>query len=101
MGDHVHVCVSVPPKLSIAEVVGFVKGKSAIQIHRKYLGIKQNFTGFHFWSRVYCVSTVGRDEQMIREYIKNQEVEEQREKAAQLSMFKDPSGSKGGNNSPL
>jgi putative transposase len=101
MADHVHVCVSIPPKLSVSEVVGFVKGKSAIQIHRRYLGRKQNFTGFHFWSRGYCVSTVGRDEQMIREYIKNQESEERREEAAQLNMFKDPSGSSGGDNSAL
>ena len=97
MADHVHVCVSVPPKLSIAEVVGFVKGKSAIQIHRKYLGRKQNFAGFHFWSRGYCVSTVGRDEKTIREYISNQESEERREEAAQMNMFVGPSGSKGGN----
>ncbi|MBK7889776.1 MAG: IS200/IS605 family transposase [Bdellovibrionales bacterium] len=101
MADHVHVCVSVPPKLSISEVIGFVKGKSAIQIHRRYLGRKQNFTGFHFWSRGYCVSTVGRDEQMIREYIKSQESEERREEAAQLSMLEGPSGPKGGVRGPL
>ena len=97
MIDHVHVCVSIPPKLSIAEVIGFVKGKSAIQIHRNYLGRKQNFTGFHFWSRGYCVSTVGRDEKTIREYIRNQESEERREEAAQLSLLEGPSGPKGGN----
>ena len=97
MPDHVHVCVSIPPKLSVAEVVGFIKGKSAIQLHRRFLGKKQNFTGFHFWSRGYCVSTVGRDEQMIREYIKNQEQEERREEAVQLNMFEGPSGSNGGN----
>jgi putative transposase len=101
MCDHVHVCVSVPPKLSIAEVIGYVKGKSAIQIHRRYLGRKQNFTGFHFWSRGYCVSTVGRDEHTIREYIKNQESEERRAETAQLSMLEGPSGPKGGGNSPL
>ena len=101
MIDHVHVCVSIPPKLSVAEVVGFVKGKSAIRIHREYLGRKQNFTGFHFWSRGYCVSTVGRDEKTIREYIKNQETEERREEAAQLSMLEGPSGPKGGDSGPL
>jgi putative transposase len=101
MADHVHVCVSIPPKLSVAEVIGFVKGKSAIQIHRRFLGRKQNFTGFHFWSRGYCVSTVGRDEKTIREYIKNQEAEERREEVAQMNLLEDPSGSKGGNNSPL
>ena len=101
MADHVHVCVSIPPKTSVAEVIGFVKGKSAIQIHRRYLGRKQNFTGFHFWSRGYCVSTVGRDEKTIRDYIKNQESEERREEAAQMSMLEGPSGPKGGNSSPL
>lgn len=70
MADHVHICVGIPPKLSVAEVVGFVKGKSAIQIHRRFLGRKQNFTGFHFWTRGYCVSTVGRDEQMIRSILR-------------------------------
>lgn len=101
MADHVHVFVSIPPKLSVAEVVGYVKGKSAIQIHRRYLGRKQNFTGFHFWSRGYCVSTVGRDEITIREYIKNQESEERRAEATQLNMLEGPSGPKGGDNSPL
>lgn len=101
MPDHVHICVSIPPKLSVAEVVGFVKGKSAIKIHREYLGRQKNFTGFHFWSRGYCASTVGRDEKTIREYIRNQESQERREDAAQLTMFEGPSGPKGGNSSPL
>ena len=101
MIDHVHVCVSVPPKHSLAQVIGFVKGKSAIQIHRKFLGRQSNFSGFHFWSRGYCVSTVGRDENMIREYIKNQEKEERREDATQQSFFQAPSGAKGGINNPL
>jgi putative transposase len=101
MADHVHILVSIPPKLSVSQVVGFVKGKSAIRIHREYLGRNKNFTGFHFWSRGYCVSTVGRDEEKIREYVRNQEKEEQREEAAQLNMFQGPSGPKGGDNSPL
>jgi hypothetical protein len=71
--------------------------KSAIQLHRRFLGKKQNFTGFLFWIRGYCVSTVGRDEKMIREYIKNQEKEELRAEAAQLNMFEGPSGPNGGN----
>lgn len=90
MIDHIHVCVSIPPKFSIADVVGFVKGKSAIQIHRKYLGRAKNFTGFHFWSRGYCASTVGLNEEMIREYIRNQEQEERRQE--QMSLFETPSG---------
>ena len=73
MPDHIHVCLSIPPKYSVAMVVGYIKGKSAIRIHREILGISQGFTNKHFWSRGYCVSTVGLDEVKIREYIKNQE----------------------------
>ena len=71
--DHVHMVLSIPPRLSVAMAVGYLKGKSAIQIHREALNVKQGFTGKHFWSRGYCVSTVGLDEQMIRAYVKNQE----------------------------
>ena len=73
MSDHVHLCVSIPPKFSVANTIGFLKGKSAIRIHREYLGKKRNFTGFHFWARGYCVSTVGLDEARIRKYIREQE----------------------------
>jgi REP-associated tyrosine transposase len=73
MLDHVHMVLSIPPKYSVAMVVGYLKGKSAIQIHREALNVKQGFTGKHFWSRGYCVSTVGLDEQMIRTYIRTQE----------------------------
>ena len=73
MPDHVHLLLSIPPKYSVSNTVGFVKGKSAIQIHRQYLGRQRNFTGFHFWARGYCVSTVGLDEEVIRAYIRNQE----------------------------
>jgi putative transposase len=73
MPDHVHMVLSIPPKYSVAMVVGYLKGKSAIQIHREALNVKQGFTGKHFWSRGYCVSTVGLDEQMSRAYIRNQE----------------------------
>lgn len=73
MPDHIHLVLSVPPKYSLAMVVGYLKGKSAIQLHRQLLGVKQGFTGKHFWSRGYCVSTVGLDEKMIRAYVRNQE----------------------------
>ncbi|MGH8538518.1 MAG: IS200/IS605 family transposase [Gammaproteobacteria bacterium] len=73
MLDHVHMVLSIPPKLSVAMAVGYLKGKSAIQVHREALNVKQGFTGKHFWSRGYCVSTVGLDEQMIRAYVKNQD----------------------------
>jgi putative transposase len=71
--DHVHMVLSIPPKLSVAMAVGYLKGKSAIQIHREALNVKQDFTGKYFWSRGYCVSTVELDEQIIRAYVKNQE----------------------------
>jgi putative transposase len=73
MADHIHLCISVPPKYSIAMVIGYLKGKSAIRIHREILGVKQGFTNKNFWTRGYCVSTVGLNEQQIREYIQNQE----------------------------
>lgn len=84
--DHVHMLVSIPPKYSVAQVVGFIKGKSAIHIARRYMGRQRNFVGENFWARGYFVSTVGRDEGMIREYIRNQEREDQR--LDQLQMFK-------------
>jgi putative transposase len=61
--DHVHMLVSIPPKYSVAQVIGFIKGKSAIHIARTYLGRRKNYTGMHFWARGYFVSTVGADEQ--------------------------------------
>jgi len=85
MTDHVHMLISIPPKYGVAQVVGYIKGKSAIHIARSFLGRKKNFTGQSFWARGYFVSTVGRDEQMIREYIKKQETEDRR--LDQLNMF--------------
>ena len=66
--------ISIPPKYAVAQVVGFIKGKSAIHIARVFAGRKQNFTGQHFWARGYYVSTVGKDEQAVRSYIQAQEV---------------------------
>ncbi len=85
LADHVHMLISIPPKYGVAQVVGYLKGKSAIHIARSYLGRRQNFTGQHFWARGYYVSTVGRDEAAIRKYIREQEVEDQR--LDQLTMF--------------
>ncbi len=82
--DHVHLCLSIPPKYSVANTVGILKGKSAIKIHRQYMGRERNFTGFHFWARGYCVSTVGLDEEMIRQYIRSQEEEEKRQEQLTL-----------------
>lgn len=85
MSDHVHMLLSIPPKSAVSEVVGFVKGKSAIYIARTFLGRQKNFAGQSFWARGYFVSTVGRDEKTIREYIRNQEKEDKR--LDQLAMF--------------
>ena len=83
--DHVHVLISIPPKYSVAQVVGYIKGKSAIHIARNFAGRKRNFTGQSFWARGYFVSTVGKDEKAVREYIKKQEEEDKR--IDQLNMF--------------
>ena len=76
--DHVHIVVCIPPKYAVAQVVGFVKGKSAIHVARTYMGRKRNFVGQNFWARGYAVSTVGLDEETIREYVRNQEKEDRR-----------------------
>ncbi|WP_236984781.1 IS200/IS605 family transposase [Marinagarivorans cellulosilyticus] len=73
MPDHVHMCLSIPPKMSVSSAVGFIKGKSAISIARRFKGKQRNFNGEAFWARGYYVSTVGLDEMMVREYIRNQE----------------------------
>ena len=83
--DHVHILIAIPPKYAVSQVVGYIKGKSAIWIARNYGGRKRNFTGQHFWARGYYVSTVGRDEAVIRDYIKKQEDEDRRQD--QLSLF--------------
>lgn len=78
MVDHVHMLISIPPKYAVSAVVGYIKGKSAIHLARTYGENKRNFVGQSFWARGYFVSTVGRDEAVIREYIRNQEHEDQR-----------------------
>jgi REP-associated tyrosine transposase len=83
--DHVHMLVSIPPKYSVSQVIGFIKGKSAIHIARTYLGQKKNYNGMHFWARGYFVTTVGADENVVRAYIQQQEIEDKR--LDQLSMF--------------
>ncbi len=82
--DHVHMLISIPPKYSVAQVVGYIKGKSAMWVART-MGRTRNFTGQNFWARGYCVSTTGLDEEMIREYIRTQE--EMDKKLDQLKMF--------------
>ena len=83
--DHVHVYIAIPPKYAVARVVGYIKGKSAIHIARTFGGRTRNFTGEHFWARGYFASTVGRDEGVIRNYIRRQEEDDR--KVDQLKLL--------------
>lgn len=85
MPDHVHMMISIPPKHSVAQVIGYIKGKSAIHVARTYFDRKRNYVGQHFWARGYFVSTVVRDEEAIRQYIRHQEAEDQRFEQLRLS----------------
>jgi putative transposase len=86
LADHVHMLISILPKYAVSQVVGFIKGKSAIHLARVYGERKRNFVGQHFWARGYFVSTVGRDQELIREYIKKQEAEDTR--LEQLNLWR-------------
>ena len=86
MPDHVHTMISIPPKYAVSQVIGYIKGKSAIHMARVYGERKRNFTGQHFWARGYFVSTIGRDEDAIREYIRRQEKEDAR--LEQLNLWR-------------
>ena len=83
--DHVHMLIAIPPKYAVSQMVGYMKGKSAIHIARSYLGRERNFTGQHFWARGYYVSTVGLDEVALRQYIQKQTDEDRR--YDQLNLF--------------
>ena len=71
--DHVHMLINIPPKYSVAEIIGYIKGKSAIAVARQFVGRKRNFNGERFWARGYAVSTVGFEEEQVRRYIRHQE----------------------------
>jgi putative transposase len=73
MQDHIHMCISIPPKYAVSNIVGYLKGKSAIAIARQFKGKQRNYNGEHFWARGYFVSTVGLDEMVVRNYIREQE----------------------------
>jgi putative transposase len=88
MPDHVHMMISIPPKYAVSQVVGYIKGKSAIHLARVYGERKRNFVGQHFWARGYFVSTVGRDEAVIRAYIRNQEQEQEDRRLDQMEMWR-------------
>ena len=76
--DHVHMVVSIPPKFSVSEVVGFLKGKCAIKVFDKHLELKKRYWGRHFWAKGYCVSTVGLDEEKVRQYVRWQQKKDER-----------------------
>ena len=78
MSDHVHIMIAIPPKHEVSQVIGFIKGKSALHLARVYGERKRKSVGQHFWARGYYVSTVGRDEAVVREYIRKQEQEDAR-----------------------
>jgi putative transposase len=86
MADHVHMMIAIPPKYAVSQVIGYIKGKSAIHLARVYGEKRRNFVGQHFWARGYFVSTVGRDEEVIRRYIRHQEEEDKR--LEQINLWK-------------
>ena len=96
MPDHVHMLLSIPPKHAVSQVVGYIKGKSAIHMARVYGERKRNFVGQHFWARGFFVNTVGRDEEAIRAYIRNQEKEDQR--LEQMNFWRSKTPPSGGAN---
>jgi len=79
VSDHVHMCISIPPKYAVSEIVGYLKGKSAIAVARQFSGRTKNFNGERFWARGYAASTVGHNEAEIRKYIREQEYQDQEE----------------------
>lgn len=86
MPDHVHMLISIPPKYAVSQVIGFIKGKSTIQVARMFFGRQRNYTGEKLWARGYFASTVGLDEHVVREYIRHQEVEDKRYE--QMGLFR-------------
>ena len=94
--DHVHMMLSIPPKYSVAQVIGYIKGKSAIHIAREFAGRSRSFVGQHFGARGYFVSTLGRDERAIRAYIRAQELEDRRHEQLRLDERSHPEGGPSG-----
>jgi len=84
MPDHIHMLIEIPPKYSVAQVIGYIKGKSAIYVARQFGERQKYFSGQHMWARGYFVTTVGLDEEVIREYIKNQEEDDRKQEELDL-----------------
>lgn len=85
--DHVHLVMSIPPKYAVSNIMGHLKGKLAIRVFNRYARLRQRYWGGHLWSRGYCVSTVGLDEDKIRKYVKWQETKEKQDEAQQKRLF--------------
>jgi putative transposase len=85
--DHVHLVVSIPPKYAVSEFMGYLKGKLALKVFRRYEHLGRRYWGRHLWSRGYCVSTVGLDEEKIRKYVQWQEKQEKDDEATQGKLF--------------
>jgi putative transposase len=88
--DHIHMLVSIPPKYSVAQIVGYLKGKSSLMIFEKYANLKYKYGNRHFWCRGYYVSTVGRNRRAIEQYIKNQLQEDLSEDQLTIKEYVDP-----------
>ena len=88
--DHIHVCLSIPPKYSVATIVGYLKGKSTMIVYERFSSLRRNFRGHNFWARGYYVSTVGLDEQKVRQYIKNQQEQDSIVDRYDTDLVKDP-----------
>ena len=86
MPDHVHMLIAIPPKYAVSQVIGYIKGKSAIHLARVYGENRRNFVGQHFWARGYFVSTLGGDEEVIRDYIRRQEEQDKRDDQLNLGF---------------
>ena len=86
MPDHVHMLIAIPPKYAVSQVIGYIKGKSAIHVARVYGENRRNFVGQHFWARGYFVSTLGRDEAVIKEYIRKQEEQDKKDDQLKLGL---------------
>ena len=88
--DHIHMLVSIPPKYSVSQIMGYLKGKSSLMIYEKYANLKYKYGNRHFWCRGYYVSTVGRNRRAIEEYIKNQLQEDYTDDQLSIKEFVDP-----------
>jgi putative transposase len=88
--DHIHICLSIPPKYPVSSIVGYLKGKSAMILFERYSNLRRNFRGHSFWARGYYVSTVGLNEAIVRQYIKNQQEDEQVRDNYDTDLVRDP-----------